>query len=104
MALINIYESDDWIIDYDRERGMYRVSYFEDNHFKDECWFDCCEERELASDKVMLHLYWKTFIRGAAELTEYMRKNYPNGIFTSEMTDVLKGFCRQFGELKELNI
>lgn len=48
MSLIRISESDDWIIDYDRERGQYRVSYFEDNHFKDECWFDCYEERELA--------------------------------------------------------
>ena len=40
MSLIRISESDDWIVDYDRERGMYRVSYFEDGHFKDECWFD----------------------------------------------------------------
>ena len=40
MSLIRISESDDWIVDYDRERGMYRVSYFEDNHFKDEHWFD----------------------------------------------------------------
>lgn len=40
MSLIRISESDDWIVDYDKERGMYRVSYFEDNHFKDEYWFD----------------------------------------------------------------
>ena len=40
MDLIRICESDNWFVDYDRERGMYRVSYFEDNHFKDECWFD----------------------------------------------------------------
>lgn len=45
MALIRISESNDWFVDYDRERGMYRVSYFEDNHFKDECWFDCYEEK-----------------------------------------------------------
>ena len=47
MSLIRISESDDWIVDYDRERGMYRVSYFEDNHFKDEHWFDCFEDEEL---------------------------------------------------------
>lgn len=104
MSLIRISESDDWIVDYDRERGMYRVSYFEENHFKDEHWFDCFEERELSSDEVMLHLYWKTFIRGAAELTEYMRRNYQHRISPSDMTDILKGFCSQFGELKELNI
>ena len=103
MNLIRISESDDWIVDYDTERGMYRVSYFEDNHFVDECWFDCYEERELSSNEDILHLYWKTFIRGAAELMEFMRKNYRNGIFPSEMTDILKEFCKQFGELKEIN-
>lgn len=47
MSLIRISERDGWIVDYDRERGQYRVSYFEDGHFKDECWFDCFEEKEL---------------------------------------------------------
>ena len=48
MSLIRISESSDgWVVDYDRERGMYRVSYFEDGHFKDEHWFDCYEEKEL---------------------------------------------------------
>ena len=102
MSLIRISESDDWIVDYDRERGMYRVSYFEDHHFKDEHWFDAYEDKELGSNEVMLHLYWKTFLRGAAELMEFMRKNYRNGIFPSEMTDILKEFSKQFGELKEL--
>ncbi len=49
MSLIRISESDDWIVDYDRERGMYRVSYFEDYHFKDEYWFDCYEEKEVTN-------------------------------------------------------
>lgn len=47
MALIRIVESDDWFVDYDRESGMYRVTYFEDNHFVDECWFDAYEEKEV---------------------------------------------------------
>ena len=47
MSLIRISESDDLVVDYDRERGMYRVSYFEDGHFKDEYWFDCFEEKEV---------------------------------------------------------
>ena len=46
MGLIRISESDDWIVDYDRGCGMYRVSYFEDNHFRDEHWFDAYEDRE----------------------------------------------------------
>ena len=45
--LIRICESQDWIVDYDRSRGMYRVSYFQDDHYIDECWFDCYVEREL---------------------------------------------------------
>lgn len=47
MNLIRISESDDWIVDYDKERGMYRVSYFQDNHFVDEFWFDAYEEKEI---------------------------------------------------------
>ena len=49
MSLIRISESEDFIVDYDRERGMYRVSYFEDNHFKDEHWFDAYEDKELSA-------------------------------------------------------
>ena len=47
MALIKICESDNWVVCYDRERGMYRVSYFDDSYFVDECWFDVYEEREV---------------------------------------------------------
>lgn len=49
MNLIRISESDDSIVDYDKERGMYRVSIFEDGHFKDEIWFDAYEEKEVNS-------------------------------------------------------
>jgi hypothetical protein len=47
MNLIRISESDDSIVDYDKERGMYRVSIFEDGHFKDEIWFDAYEDKEV---------------------------------------------------------
>lgn len=47
--VIRISECKDWIVDYDKERGMYRVSYFNDNHFVDECWFDCYEEKEVTN-------------------------------------------------------
>ena len=39
MSLIRISESDNWIVDYDTEFGIYRVSYFEDGHFVDQCKF-----------------------------------------------------------------
>lgn len=47
MDVIRISVSDDWIVDYDKSRGMYRVSYFQDNHFVDEYWFDAYEEKEV---------------------------------------------------------
>lgn len=46
MKLTRILENNDWVVDYDKERGMYRVSYFEGNHFEDECWFDEYKEQE----------------------------------------------------------
>ena len=58
MSLIRISESDNWIVDYDRERGMYKVSYFEDGHFVDQCRFDCFDEREYFT-KYKVCKYWK---------------------------------------------
>lgn len=46
MSLIKICISDDFEVDYDRDRGMYRVSVFDDGHFWDEYWFDAYEEKE----------------------------------------------------------
>lgn len=43
---VRILESDDWIVDYDKEKRKYRVSYFEDFHFVDEIWFDAYEDKE----------------------------------------------------------
>ena len=51
--LIRIAISDEWIVDYDKERGMYRVSYFQDNHFQDEFWFDAYEEKETSLSKAL---------------------------------------------------
>ena len=45
--LIRISKSYDWVVDYDRDRGMYRVSYFQDNRFIDEHWFDAFEDKEV---------------------------------------------------------
>lgn len=47
MSLIRIDVNDDFIVDYDKERGMYRVSYFQDNHFQDEIWFNAYEDKEV---------------------------------------------------------
>jgi hypothetical protein len=35
-----IAQTEDFVIEYDKERAMYRVSYFQDNHFVDDVIFD----------------------------------------------------------------
>ena len=47
MALFRICLSDDFEVHYDPERGMYRLSAFEDGHYKDEYWFDAYRETEV---------------------------------------------------------
>ena len=44
--VIRLDESDNFVIDYDKSRRMYRVSIFNDSHFCDEFWFDAYEEKE----------------------------------------------------------
>lgn len=44
---VRILEKDEWVVDYDREKKKYRVSYFEEFHFCDEIWFDAYEEKEV---------------------------------------------------------
>ena len=47
MDVVRIDISDDFVVDYDKSRGMYRVSIFKDNHFQDEYWFDAYEDKEV---------------------------------------------------------
>lgn len=44
MELVKVFDNDDIIVDYDKDTKKYRVSIFEDHHFKDEFWFDAYEE------------------------------------------------------------
>lgn len=45
--IIRIDISDNFIVDYDKSRGMYRISVFDDGHFWDEFWFDAYEDKEV---------------------------------------------------------
>ena len=55
---IRILENDDWIVEYDIENNIYRVGYFQDNHFVDEVWFDAGKwipvSEELPEDGLVL--------------------------------------------------
>ena len=42
---VRIFENDNFTVDYDKYNNQYRVSYFEDNNFKEECYFDAYEKR-----------------------------------------------------------
>ena len=53
MNLIRIAISDNFEVHYDIDRGMYRVSIFEDCHFQDEIWFDAYEEKEIQNTGIM---------------------------------------------------
>ena len=50
--IIRISESDNFIVDYDKSRGMYRVGVFDNCHFWDEYWFDAYEEKEPSSGDI----------------------------------------------------
>lgn len=45
--LVRVCVSNDFIVDYDKSRGMYRVSFFEGYHYKDEICFDAYEDKEI---------------------------------------------------------
>lgn len=42
--------SKDCVVDYDKDRGMYRVSIFDDDHFWDEFWFEEYKEKSLSKE------------------------------------------------------
>ena len=39
--------SEDCVVDYNKNNGMYRVSIFNINHFLDEFWFEAYEDKEV---------------------------------------------------------
>lgn len=51
-----ICESENFIVEYNEDMNVYRVSYFEDNHFVDEIHFDgvklCSEDFNIVSKDV----------------------------------------------------
>lgn len=104
MSLIRISESEDFFVDYDKDRGMYRVSTFNpaSDYIDKEYWFDCYEEKELKTPEEIIELYWQIFMSGAAKFMDYMKNNYSNGVSQSEMEDILVEFLKQFGEVRNI--
>lgn len=44
--IVNIYEDEYVAVDYNKSGKMYRVTIYEDGHFKDEFWFDEYKEEQ----------------------------------------------------------
>lgn len=74
MSLIRIFEGYNWIVDYNKESGMYRVSRFENGHFCDEIWFDCYKDKELSVE----------FPQTIGNITYYSKEELFNWIITQQ--------------------
>lgn len=55
-----IIENDSFIVEYNKETNTYRVSYFEDNHFKDEICFRGYKELEWKEEAPEAEKTWTT--------------------------------------------
>lgn len=81
MDIIRIDIGEGFIVDYDKSRGMYRVSVFDDGHFWDEFWFDAYEDKEVDDriEKIIqkLELVKKDFNE---HLNKYNRSVSANGM------------------------
>ena len=75
MNLIKIAENDDFIVNYDKSRGMYRVSVFQDYHFQDEYWFDAYEEKELQYTELV-----ESYEKIKKDLKYYLDIDEENGV------------------------
>lgn len=89
MSLIKILENDNFIIDYDKENKRYRVSYFEDNHWVDECWF---AEYEDKVDNVNYNI--------SSDLNSKVATSHET-IFTQKQIEAFAKLEKKYGE--ELN-
>lgn len=91
MNLIRIKEDDNWAIDYDREHGMYRVSYFEDGHFVNEYWFDAYDNKEIIVMTNLIDYLERVKQSGQKMLgnTKYLKKSQ-FGKFMDTLIDKIK--------------
>lgn len=61
MSLIRISENDNWIVDYETDSRTYRVSYFEDGHFVDQCRFGEYRVEDYSMRKALEACDYKVF-------------------------------------------
>lgn len=64
--MIKLAENDNFIVEHDVSNKIYRVSYFEDNHFKDEFVFAISHVKEPVR-----HGKWNTFKSTVGDMEMY---------------------------------
>lgn len=94
MSLIRISESDDFVVDYDKDRWMYRVSVFNDNHFVSEYWFDCYEEKELSKKEIPMRVHREKYFYGTIAHCPICKKQLTE--WASKM--LCDNYCRVCGQ------
>ena len=88
MRLIRVCESEDFTVDYDKDRGMYRVGILENCHCKESYWFDAYEEREI---KDLYLVYGTINEHGDADTwVEYIFDNEEQALSCAEWLNATK--------------
>ena len=94
MGLFRISENDNFIVDYDKDRSMYRVSVFIDNHFLDEYWFsEKTDTRDIPTPIKRIDKYW--WHGYCPHCNEYIYYDFDNGYEVGNR----KHYCLKCGQL-----
>ena len=99
MSLIRISESDNWVVDYETDSHTYRVSYFEDGHFVDQCRFEPYKEECYSMQKTLNARGCKVF-KNAADIENYTFEQIKNAIddFNRMTADLAKSDKEMYEE------
>lgn len=105
MNLLKICLSDNFEVDYDRSRGMYRVSICKNGYSQEEFWFDAYGDTEIPSKEIPIPVkrllgeendysesWWHGYCPSCGKLLSY---NFGNGCEKG----LRKHYCFNCGQL-----
>lgn len=107
--MINIFENDNFCIDYDEKTRRYRASYFEEFHFCDECWFDeyhCNDSPNVSVGDIVQYSYPNreseickiSMLQQKADKTWKVRLSKPNGAVFDITLDKFNKYCKKVSD------
>lgn len=99
MSLIRISENDNWIVDYETDSKTYRVSYFEDGYFVDQCKFGEYRVEDYSMRKALEACDYKVF-KNTANIENYTFEQIKAAIddFNKMTTDLSKSDKEMYEE------